>query len=77
MRTNHVPKDILERDSALSWFESLVLAHVNSKLFQIRLLKCVLKRKKGAFWIVIHVESLILGHVNAKLFCNVIRACAF
>ena len=41
MRTNHV-------DSALSWFESLILALVNTKLFQIRLLKCVLKcEKKG------------------------------
>ena len=46
MRTNHVPKDISERDSALSWFESLILAHVNAKLFQIRLLKRVLKREK-------------------------------
>ena len=26
MRTNHVPKDVSERDSALSWFESLILA---------------------------------------------------
>ena len=31
---------------ALSWFESLILALVNAKLFQIRLLKCVLKREK-------------------------------
>ena len=29
-----------------SWFESLILAHVNAKLFQIRLLKRVLKCKK-------------------------------
>ena len=43
MGWNHVPKDISERDSALSWFESLILAHVNAKLFQIRLLKRVLK----------------------------------
>ena len=48
--TNHVPKDVSERDSALSWFESLILAHVNAKLFQIRLLKRVLKcEKKGVF----------------------------
>ena len=77
MGWNHVPKDISERDSALSWFESLILAHVNAKLFQIRLLKRVLKCEKRAFWIVICLESLILGHVNAKLFRNVIRACAF
>ena len=69
MKTNHVPKDVSERDSALSWFESLILAFVNAKLFQIRLLK----REKGVFWIVIRIESLILGHVNAKLFQNVIR----
>ena len=74
MRTNHVPKDVSERESALSWFESLILALVNTKLFQIRLLKCVLKREKGAFWIVICLESLILDHVNTKLFRN---ACAF
>ena len=43
-RTNHVPKEFSERDSALSWFESLSLPFVNAKLFQIRLLKC---RKKG------------------------------
>ena len=41
---HHVPKDVSERDSALSWFESLILAHVNAKLFQIRLLK---REKKG------------------------------
>ena len=41
MRTNHVPKDVSKRDSALSWFESLILALVNAKLFQIRLLKHV------------------------------------
>ena len=70
-------KDVSERDSALSWFESLILAHVNAKLFQIRLLKRVLKREKMGVWIVIRLESLILGHVNAKLFRNVIRACAF
>ena len=40
------PKDVSERDSAFSWFESLILAHVNAKLFQIRLLKRVLKREK-------------------------------
>ena len=74
MRTNDVPKDVSERDSALSWFESLILALVNAKLFQIRLLK---REKRRAFWIVIRVESLILGHLNAKLFRNVIRACAF
>ena len=39
MRTNYVPKDVSERDSALSWFESLILALVNAKLFQIRPLK--------------------------------------
>ena len=34
--------------TALSWFESLILAHVKAKLFQIRLLKHVLKcEKKG------------------------------
>ena len=76
-RTNHVPKDVSERDSALSWFESLILPFVNAKLFQIRLLKRILKHGKRAFWIVIRVESLILGHVNARLFRNVIRACAF
>ena len=37
-------KDISERDSALSWFESQILAHVNAKLFQIRLLK---REKRG------------------------------
>ena len=46
MGYNHVPKDVSERDSALSWFESLILAHVNAKLFQIRVLKRVLKREK-------------------------------
>ena len=47
-RMNHIPKDVSERDSALSWFESLILPFVNAKLFQIRLLKRVLKRgKKG------------------------------
>ena len=30
MRTNHVPKDVSERDSALSWFESLILALMNA-----------------------------------------------
>ena len=45
-RTNHVPKDVSERDSALSWFESLILPFVNAKLFQIRLLKRLLKREK-------------------------------
>ena len=40
----------------LCLFESLILPFVNAKLFQIRLLK----RKKGAFWIMIHLESLIL-----------------
>ena len=77
MGWNHVPKDISECDSALSWFERLILAHVNAKLFQIRLLKRILKCEKRAFWIGIRLESLILGHVNAKLFRNVIRACAF
>ena len=77
MRKNHVPKDVSEHDSALSWFESLILALVNAKLFQIRPLKRILKREKRAFWIVIRVESPILGYVNAKLFWNVIRACAF
>ena len=43
-RTSHVPKDVSERDSALSWFESLILPFVNAKLFQIRILKC---KKKG------------------------------
>ena len=39
-----------KRDSALSWFESPNLALVNAKLFQIKLLKHVLKReKKGRF----------------------------
>ena len=76
MRTNHVPKDVSERDSALSWFESLILALVNAKLFQIRLLIRVLKREKRAFWIVIRVGTLILGHVHTKLFRNVIRLCA-
>ena len=47
-RTNHVPKYISECDSALSWFESMILPFVNAKLFQIRLLKHVLKcEKKG------------------------------
>ena len=46
MRTNHIPKDVSERDSALSRFESLILALVKAKLFQIRLLKRVLKREK-------------------------------
>ena len=46
MRTNHVPKEVSERDSALSWSESLILALVNAKVFQISLLKRVLKRKK-------------------------------
>ena len=44
MRMNHVPNDISERDSALSWYESLILALVNAKLFQIRLLK---REKRG------------------------------
>ena len=44
-RTNHVPKDVSERDSTLSWFESLILPFVNANLFQIRLLK----REKKAF----------------------------
>ena len=57
MRTSHVPKDVSERDSALSWFESLILALVNAKLFQIRLLKHTLKRKKRAFWIMIRVRK--------------------
>ena len=46
MRTNPVPKDVSESDSALSWFESLILALVNAKLFQIRLLKRVLKHEE-------------------------------
>ena len=46
MGWNHVPKDVSERDSALSWFESLSLAHENAKLFQIGLLKRVLKCEK-------------------------------
>ena len=36
--------------------KKIILAHVNAKLFQIRLLK----REKGAFWIMIRLESLIL-----------------
>ena len=59
---------------------------MNKKLFQIRLLKRVLKReKKGVLDrdpprkpnIAKDSQSLILVHVNAKLFRNVIRACAF
>ena len=46
MRTNHVPKDVSERDSALSWFESLILARVNAKLFQIRHLIRVFEMQK-------------------------------
>ena len=48
-KTNHVLKDVSERDSALSRFESLILPFVNATLFQIRFLKCVLKRGKRAF----------------------------
>ena len=39
-------KTFQKRDSAFSWFESLILAHVNKKLFQLRLLERVLKREK-------------------------------
>ena len=39
---------------------------MNAKLFQIRLLKHVLKREKRMFWIVIRLESLILGHVTER-----------
>ena len=46
MGWNHVPNDVSESDSALSWFESLILAHVNAKLFQIRLLNRVWNAKK-------------------------------
>ena len=47
-RTKHVPKDVSEHDTALSWFESLILPFVNAKLFQIRLLKRAFEmRKKG------------------------------
>ena len=61
-RTNHVPKDVSERDLALSWFESLILPFKNAKFFQIKLLK----REKRAFWIVIRVESLILRTCECK-----------
>ena len=71
MRTNHIPKDVSERDSALSWFESLILALVNQKLFKSGFWNA----EKRAFWIMIRIESLILGHVNAKFFRNVIRVC--
>ena len=51
---------------------------MNAKLFQIRLLKRVLKReKRGVLDRDPPIESLILELVNAKLFRNVIRACAF
>ena len=54
-------------NGTLFWFESLILPFVNAKLFQIRLLKHVLKReKKEAFWIVIRVESLILRPCERK-----------
>ena len=46
----------------LSWFESQILPFVNTKLFQIRLLK----REKRAFWIGIRVESLILRTCKRK-----------
>ena len=77
--SNHVPKDVSKRDSALSWFESLILAHVNAKLFQrsgfwnVQTFWNAIKR---AFWIVPSaLQSLILDHVNAKLFRNVIWPC--
>ena len=38
-RMNRVPKDVSERDSALSWFESLILPLWTQSSFQIRLLK--------------------------------------
>ena len=47
--TNHVPKDVSERDSALSWIESLILPFLNATLFQIRLLKHIFETRKRAF----------------------------
>ena len=73
MRTNHVPKDVSERDLALSWFESLILAHVNTKLFQIRLLK---RGKKG----VLDRDSRRKPDsriCERKALWNEIRACTF
>ena len=74
MRTSHVPKDVSEYDSALSLFESLILPFVNTKLFQIRLLKCVLKREKRG---VLDRDPRRKPDSRTKLFRNMIRACAF
>ena len=69
MRTDHVPKGVLERDSALFWF--------TQSCFKSGFWNAFWNAEKRAFWIVIRVESLILGHVHTKLFRNVICACAF
>ena len=62
-------KDVSERDSALSWFESLIFSPCERKAVSNQAFKTRFEmRKKGRFWIVICLESLILGHVNAKLF---------